>query len=196
MYHNLLHDASLFEFLHVIDADLARAARAAGCGCGGRVHSARYRRKPRGGPRDLDPEAEMRASFCCARDGCRKRVTPVSVRFLGRRVYWGTVVLLGTAMVHGVTPRRAAELRRLLGVSARTLARWRSWWREGFVETRLWRAMQGRFIPAVDLGALPASLLERFGAEDLRQKLIATLRFLAPLTTTSPGNGAGTLLGL
>jgi hypothetical protein len=57
--------------------------------------------------------------------------------------------------------------------------------------------MRGRFVPPVDLGALPASLLERFntGSEDLREKLIATLRFLAPLTTPSPGNGAGTLLG-
>jgi hypothetical protein len=119
------------------------------------------------------------------------------VRFLGRRVYWGAVVVLGAAMLHGVTPRRARQLRELLGVSARTLERWRSWWREGFVATRLWRAMQGRFVPPVDLGALPASLLERFntGTEDLRAKLIATLRFLAPLTTTSPGNGAGTLLG-
>jgi hypothetical protein len=112
-------------------------------------------------------------------------------------VYWAAVVLLGTAMVHGVTPRRATQLRQLLGVSARTLGRWRRWWREGFVETRLWRSMRGHFVPALDLSALPASLLERFGAgsDDVRSKLIATLRFLAPLSTSSPGNGASTLLG-
>jgi len=197
LYHKFLHDASLYEFLLFIDTDLARTARAGGCRCGGRLHSARYRRKPRGGPGEVDPEAEIRASFCCAVEGCRKRATPVSVRFLGRRVYWGAVVVLGTAMVHGVSPRRATQLRQLLGVSARALERWRRWWRESFIETSLWRSMGGRFVPPLDLGALPASLLERFcpGSGDLRSKLIATLRFLTPLTTSSSGNGAGTLLG-
>lgn len=192
MYHKLLHDASLYAFMLRIDVDLAMAARAGGCRCGGRLHSARYPRKPRGGPEDLGPEYGRRASFCCAVDGCRGRVTPPSVRFLGRRVYLGAVVVLGAAMMQGVTPRRAAQLRELLGASRRTLERWQRWWREVFMETAFWRAMRGHFVPAVDEGALPGSLLERFAApaDGVRTKLIAMLHFLGPLTTSSPGKGA------
>ena len=84
----------LFELLFAIDQDLAANARAAGCpACGGRLHSVRYPRKPRGGPADLGPEYDWRFSFCCAGEGCRRRATPPSVRFLGRRVYLGAVVV-------------------------------------------------------------------------------------------------------
>jgi hypothetical protein len=38
-----------------------------------------------------------RFSFCCDRDGCRNRATPPSVRFLGRKVYLGAVVMLISA---------------------------------------------------------------------------------------------------
>jgi len=192
LYHKLLADASLYGFLFRIDLDLAKATRAGGCRCGGRLHSARYPRKPRGGPADLDPEYARRASFCCAVDGCRGRVTPPSVRFLGRRVYLGAVVVLGAAMMHGVTPQRAAQLRELLGASRRTLGRWQRWWREVFVATAFWRGMRGHFVPAVDEHALPGSLLERFDARtgDTRAQLIALLHFLGPLTTSSPGTRA------
>jgi hypothetical protein len=43
------------------------------------------------------------------------------VRFLGRRVYLGAVVVLVTAMQAGITPARAQHLHDLLGVSRRTL---------------------------------------------------------------------------
>lgn len=191
MYHKLLQDARLYDFLLQIDVELAVAARQAGCRCGGRLHSARYRRKPRGGPSDLGLETERRASFCCSREGCRKRMTPVSVRFLGRRVYWAAVVVLGSAMMQGVTPRRAADLRELLGVSVRTLKRWRHWWQKAFVETAFWRSMRAHFSPPPDRDTLPASLLERFSVDNTRSKLVATLRFLSPLSTCSSGSGAG-----
>ena len=64
----------------------------------GMLHSARYPRKPRGGLDDLGPDYATRLSFCCAVDGCRRRTTPPSVRYLGRRVYLGAVVVLVTAM--------------------------------------------------------------------------------------------------
>ena len=195
MYHTILRDASLYENLLKIDLDLAASTRAGGCAaCGGRLHSARFPRKPRGGPDDLGPEYEWRLSFCCATDGCRQRATPASVRFLGRRVYLGAVVLLVTAMTHGVTPRRAAELRELLGVKRRTLERWRSWWRGVFVASPFWRSVVGRFMPPLAVGALPGSLLERFGAETART-VTQTLQFLAPITTSSPGVGARMPMG-
>jgi hypothetical protein len=186
LYRGILRDASFFGFLHRIDEDLAARARAAGCGCGGRLDSARYPRKPRGGPSDVDGY-DRRASFCCAEEGCRKRVTPPSVRFLGRRVYLGVVVLLGAAMRHGLSPRRVAELRERLGVSRRTLDRWRRWWLTRFVMTSFWQAHRGRFAPPLEVDVLPQSLIDRFVhvAVDRPSGLVAALRFLSPLSTSS-----------
>ncbi|MGH7644466.1 MAG: hypothetical protein ACREMR_02670 [Gemmatimonadales bacterium] len=185
MYVDLVGDAKLYAFLWECDRDLATAARAGGCAvCGGRVDSARYPRKPRGGPTDLGPAFDTRESFCCAKDGCRKRLTPPSLRFLGRKVYLGAVVVLVSAMRHGATPPRVARLRELVGASPRTLARWRRWWREAFASSRFWRAAAGRFGTPIARERLPWSLLERF-AGDARDRLVATLRFLGPITTAS-----------
>jgi hypothetical protein len=104
------------------------------------------------------------------------------VRYLGRRVYLGAVVVLVSTMIGGVTATRAARLREWLGVSMRTLKRWRVWWRETFVASAFWRDAQGRFMPPVPIDALPASLLERFAGDEPR-RLLYTLAFLAPLTT-------------
>ena len=181
----LLQESRLYEFLFTIDQESAEKARAGGCHCSGPVHRADYERKPRGGPSGLGPEYDKRFSFCCAVEGCRSRKTPPSVRFLGRRVYLGTVVLLVSAMQGGVTDRRAADLQQRLGVSRRTLWRWRSWWRESFPESSFWKRARSRFMPPLDDSILPASLLERFDGEDDRSRLIQALSFLAPLTTQS-----------
>ena len=196
MCHALLRDASLYALLLTMDHDLAAEARAAGCAtCGGILHSARYPRKPRGGPDDLGPDYAARLSFCCAQDGCRRRTTPPSVRYLGRRVYLGAVVVLVTAMAGGITATRAAQLREWLGVSVRTLKRWRAWWRETFVASTFWRGAKGRFMPPVAVDTLPASLLERFAGTDERTRVLQTLAFLGPLTTRLAGWVAGSPMG-
>lgn len=181
MCQQVLGDARLFELLIQIDADLAEAARAAGCACGGRLHGARYPRKPRGSPPALEPAMARRASFCCAREGCRRRKTPASVRFLGRRVYVGVVVLLATVGAHGLSRRRVATLRAQLGVSERTLRRWRRWWREAFPQTSFWRTARAGFVPPVAGPELPGALLERFRGADALERVSRVLRFLAPL---------------
>jgi len=183
LWHELLHDASFYAFLLEADRDLAAQARERGClRCGGRLDSARYRRKPRGAPVELPAGWDRRESFCC--DDCRKRVTPPSLRYLGRRVYAAMVVVLAWVLRQGVTPWRAERLRELVGVHRRTLARWRAWWVERFVQTELWRAKRGRFLPPVAEDELPSSLLERFSGE-LRERLASMLRFILPVTTTS-----------
>jgi hypothetical protein len=164
------------------DADLAAAAQQAGCDCGGRLDSARYPRKPRGALAKLPEDYDWRFSFCCARDGCRRRRTPPSLRFLGRRVYLGAVVVLSTAMQQGVTPVRAQRLHELIGVSRQTLARWRAWWKEAFVESDFWKTARARFAPPVNESTCPLSLLERFGMSE-EARLLALLRFLEPLST-------------
>jgi len=186
--HSTSQHPKLFHFLSTIDEDLAAKARAKGCGfCGGVLHSARYPRKPRGAPPELNGASPTRHSFCC--ETCRKRTTPASVRFFERRGYPALVMVLLAAMQAGVTDSRIDELRASLGVARRTLQRWRHWWREVFVRTPFWEIERGRFMPPVEHTALPASLLERFLGGDAQAKLIQCLRFLAPLSVP----GAGTL---
>lgn len=182
----LLQDRRLYALLGKFDEDLAQGARSEGCRCGGRLHRATYPRKPRGGPVDLGDDYDRRYSFCCAEEGCRRRATPPSVRFLGRKVYLGAVVLVATAMQHGPTPTRTARLRELVGASMRTLRRWRSWWREAFCATAFWKAARGSLSSPVAEALLPLSLLERFRApgRTWRSVVALALSFLGPLTTT------------
>ena len=88
LYQALLTDASFHQQLLEFDRDLAATTRDGGCRiCGGRLHSARFPRKPRGVlPRDLSGEYNQRFSFCCAETECRTRATPPSLRFLGCKV--------------------------------------------------------------------------------------------------------------
>ena len=181
MWHALLRDTRFFALLTTLDQDLADHTRALGCACGGRLHRAHYPRKPRGGPADLSPDQERRFSFCCAREGCRRRRTPPSLRFLGRRVYFGVVVVVVTTLVHGVTPRRAEALRSELGVDRRTLVRWRRWWQAEFPSSAFWRERRARFSPPIAVAGLPATLLERFAAVGEPPGVVSLLRFLAPL---------------
>lgn len=184
MCHAVLQDINFYTFLFQIDQDLAAEAQASGCSCGGVLHSARYPRKPRGAPRGLGPEYESRLSFCCAREDCRRRTTPPSVRFLGRRVYLSTVVVLISAMQNGVTGKRAQQLHEALGISLRTLKRWCQWWRERFVASPFWKQVKGQLTPPIEIATLPTSLLERFTGEDIQTRLLQLLRFLLPLTTS------------
>jgi len=182
----LLRDARLYALLLHIDSELGAEARATGCECGGKLHSAKYPRQPRGGPKGLGEEWCWRFSFCCADEGCRKRSTPPSVRFLGRRVYLGAVVVLIAGLAEGATPTRLRRLRRLVGdVSLRTVERWRRWWRETFPQTQVWKEATARFVPLVETNRLPGSLLGRFAVQGKAGSVVAVLELLAPLTTSN-----------
>lgn len=183
MCHKLLANARFYELQLKLDGDLAAEARKGGCPeCGGRLDAAAYPRKPRGALCALPAGYDSRLSFCCDRDGCRSRMTPPSIRFLGRRVYLGAVVVLASAMQQGATPMRAQRLRELLGASLETLARWRRWWADAFVESDFWKVARARFSPPVDERGCPLSLLERFGITE-PERLVAAVSFLSPLST-------------
>lgn len=122
---NHLADQLLPQLLEKVDQDLAERIRVQGCvRCGGRLHSAPFCRKPRGLPQGSTWNS--RASFCCDREGCRRRATPPSVRFLGRKVYAGFVVVLLAAMRHGLSVARMERLREVTGAHRRTVQRWRA----------------------------------------------------------------------
>ena len=134
MYHDLPRTARFWSFLFAIDQDLAetrlaRTAVPAADACTPPTTSA----SPGAPPSSFPSYQCLRLSFCCDRDGCRKRVTPPSVRFLGRKVYLGAIVILISAMRQGPSPRRVRELserfgadradhRSLAGLLARTLS--------------------------------------------------------------------------
>jgi len=112
LYSTLLADATFHELLLVFDQDIAIATRRGRCPlCSSVLHSsAQYRRKPRGRPAGLGEEHDWRFSFCCARDGCRARRTPPSLRFLGRKVYLAAIVVLIAIMREGATAARMRQL--------------------------------------------------------------------------------------
>jgi hypothetical protein len=185
LYQTLFSDSSLYSFLPILDEDLANECRKAGCFCGGPMHSSRYPRKPRGLPPEIGSQWDHRFSFCCARTGCRKRATPASFRFLGRRVFAGAIVVLISAMRHGATAKRMAQLREIVCVSRRTVERWRQWWLRDFARSPFWKGVRGMLRQPVEQGMLPLSLLEAFSSEDAKGSLVDLLRLILPLTTSS-----------
>ena len=173
-----LADQELHQLLEKVDADLAQEVRQKGClFCRGKLHRADYDRKPRGGP-----QWDRRYSFCCAQEDCRRRRTPESVRFLGSRVYAGLVVVLVTVMIHGLKPGRVRRIREALQIDSRTVKRWRQWWLDNFVRSSFWKAARARFMPPLCERTLPLSLWLSFELEE-RQRLLAVLQFLKPITT-------------
>jgi hypothetical protein len=181
LHEKFSNNVRLHKLLVMFDRDLARAARAQGCACGGRLHTADYERKPKGVPAGATEFYRERLSLCCADASCRKRTTPPSLRFLGRRVYVAVTVLLVSVMMNGGTGAQLSELSREFGIDRRTLARWREWWRMTFRQSRFWLAAQAGFSPPVNESRLPSSMLERFMGGPLR-RLVRLLHFLKPIT--------------
>ena len=124
---------------------------------------------------------DKRYSFNCADQGCRKRKTPASVRFLGRRVYAGVVVVLVCALRNGPTPERAEKLRLSLGVDLRTLNSWVKWWKDIFPISRFWKGEKDRLGVSDLERPLPQRLTKAFGADDV-PGMVNLLRFLSPIT--------------
>jgi hypothetical protein len=179
----LPRDARFWSFLLAVDLDLAETACKKACSCGGRLHCANYPRKPRGTHVQLPEQERLRLSFCCDRDGCRKRLTPPSVRFLGQKVYLSAIIILISAMRQGPTPRRVRELSNRFRADRRTIARWQVFWREHFPQTAFWKIARARLVPLVEIISLPYSLLDAFlhhNPPDQGWTLL--LRFLSPIT--------------
>jgi hypothetical protein len=178
-----------FEGLTAIDeAIVARAAEEPCRDCGGPLHRGDYPRKPRGGLLAAAAEAfGRRFSLCCGRDGCRHRATPPSVRFLGRRVYVGAVVIV--ASVVALTTMAAGAAARATAVPARTTRRWLRWWRGPFTTSTPFVELSARLVPAPQRQQLPLSFLDRFDGEPAMrvEKLLA---WLAPITTSSSPLGS------
>jgi hypothetical protein len=102
------------------------------------------------------------------------------VRFLGRRVYLGVMVVLVTAMRQGPTPKGSALLQKRFGADRRTIARWQTWWRDAFPRTKFWKVARARCIARAVPAEFPRTIVERFRAES-GERIAALLRFLSPM---------------
>jgi hypothetical protein len=181
LYQSLLRDSSFFELLLRMDEDLGAEVRQGGCRrCGGVLHSARYPRKPRGGPEPLSGEHRLRQSFCCAVEGCRRRMTPPALRFLGRKVFFSVWVLLLPVLREGPTAQRLSRLEEVFTVSRRTLLRWQRWWREVVPQSRFWQARCGDWATPIAAETLPGCLVSGFShLGTASERVLSVLRWLA-----------------
>lgn len=186
MWHDVRLDREFFARLLAIDAAAAARTRAAGCShCAGPVSVGHFERKPRGGllaAAGEDAAFRQRFSFCCSREGCRKRATPPSVRFLGRKVYVEVAIVVA-CVLKPLLEDRARAIRAATGIAARTVRRWAAWWQSVFAASALYveaRARIGGLVPT----SLPGALLELFEDPAAEGKLELLMRFLAPLTCT------------
>lgn len=188
MLQRFLFDWKFFQFLLSLDEDLAEEARRGRCPfCHGPLHQAHYPRKPRGWGLGPDEDLDRRFSFCCYL--CRRRRTPPSFRFLGRKVYVGAIMVLVSALLGDASARRRKRLRDLCGVDDRTLGRWRKWWAEVFAKSGVWQGVCAAMrLDGASTGALPLCLLHGFRRPSLTETLTVVLQHLLPLTGGGGGN--------
>lgn len=181
MSHISRSGASLYRFLQQIDLDTFNTARANPCAhCGGKLDCSHYKRKPRGV--NLDPDDDCRRySLCCREEGCRKRLTCVSLRFMGRKVFLGFFILFASSLPKSSEGLRIHRISKELGVAPQTLRRWLEYWREHFVESVFWRREQGLFAPPFDEDNFATILISRFSVKALDcDPWSRLLAFLAP----------------
>jgi hypothetical protein len=184
MFDQIEFGSEFFEGLTAIDTIIvSMAARGVCAFCEGPLYRSDYDRKPRGGDffAQFGAATSRRFSLCCGSEGCRRRATPPSVRFLGRRVYVGAVVIV--ASVCALAMQVANLVRKKTGVPPRTVQRWIDWWRGPFSETDVFVDLRSR-IPSNTRGELPKSILDVLPG-DAHARIKKLLAWLLPLSTAT-----------
>ena len=171
-----------FVFLLAIDSILARKVQSEGCPkCGSQLDVSNYERKPRGLEDSSSSVVHYRFSYCCRKDGCRKRVTPPSVRFLGRKVYVGVVLILAMS-------REWIEKTTLV-ICRQTLGRWKEFWRTVLkISNWFWKNAKGSLPVWVQPTGSPIPILEIFRERhaNVGVALSKCLEFFSPLSIAVP----------
>jgi hypothetical protein len=177
MFSGMVLGREFFNALEQADAAIASLVAKGNCThCGGPLHRGDYNRKPRGGLFAAAGEVfARRYSLCCGH--CRCRALPPSVRFLGRRVYLGAVVIAATTMM----VLRAAAAAVETGVPVRTLKRWRGWWQGPFRESSVFVMLSAQLLLASSIDALPLSILTGVQGSEV-ERIAWLLDRLKPLT--------------
>lgn len=181
MSHKFLFCSTFHSLLITIDRDLAEEFRQKGCSCGGTLHRSNYPRSPLGLLPEYRESYEERFSFCC--NDCRRRTTPPSVRYFGRRWYPAPLLLLISALMLSINEHRLSQIKRHFGitVSESTWKRWSRWWREVFIETPFWKHARGLIPEPKNPVSMARRMLNAFrGAID--NKMLLLLKFISPIT--------------
>lgn len=182
MSHDQDLDGKFLAALGEIDEERARRVQLDRCPhCGGPLDRADYPRKPRGELGEAADAYQRRISLCCRVEGCRRRATPPSLRFLGRKVYFAALVVIVSAVGRSGVVVGRGRPREVRGVPVRTVRRWLAWWETAFALSTFWGEAKALFAEPITIEQLPASLLARFGDDALGR----TLALIAPITTTS-----------
>lgn len=177
----MLLDARFYNSLLDLDRLIAEQVRQAHCVfCQGNLHQSHFLRKPKGVPEGVDDDFAIRFSYCCGQDGCRKRLTPPSMRFLSRKVYSSVIIFLIFLLKEDTDESKVDKLNLLLNtsLSVETLRRWRNYWKNEVPQSKTFKR-QGlsHFIGQ----SLPHSLLALF-QQGVNKQLEMGLRWILPLT--------------
>lgn len=104
---------------------------------------------------------------------------------MGRRVYWGGVIVVATALRQqrdeGFTARKVMTL---FGITRSTLRRWLKYFRTIFPQTTIWHKLCGLLMPPVAVQRIPLAVLERLGLkrDGPEPALVRCLRLLSGST--------------
>lgn len=167
--HLLPQDGAFFQQLRDLDKKFFQGAKKESCPwCKGRLDTANFHRKTRG----MGTDSEIRYSLCCRRPGCRKRLTPKSLRFFGRRVYWAGVFILAVDFLK--------ELGMVGKIARQTIARWIAWWKEHLgAEAPFGKVLRGRVPPGTSIPLSPGPLLGLWNMSD-SDSWLPVLEFFTP----------------
>lgn len=177
-YFSTRHFGELYFVLEKIDMVLAKIAHERHCQhCGGPLDVANYGRKIRGNGLD---KPVIKYGLCCRQEGCRKRATVESVRFVGGFIYSSMTILLACYLLNGSQIRFKNILRRF-NLNPRTLKRWNIFWSEIFEKTAFWKEHRVK----INLN-LDGSVLQRIFGSFKNQKeqndwFLDFLHFFIPL---------------
>jgi hypothetical protein len=156
MYHSSLIISSFWKTFPTLDTKIAqefiKTAQCKKCGCC-IFYQSDYPRKPRGFPEEIEKNIpdiffSIRISYRCS--NCRKRITPPSIRYLGRKIYISVLILLASRLIEqgreaegiGITLKAIKAILEDF-VPARTVNRWLTWWQESVWQSPIWKANQG-----------------------------------------------------
>lgn len=171
MYTAAGHTA-FFHSLLEIDRAIAKLTEDSGCPkCGSILDVRNFPRKPRGVV-GIESCFELRFSFCCRKDGCRKSVTPPSVRFLGRKIFVALIVIISAITEEW----QKAEFE----VSRQTLKRWRVFWDSLCApESHFFKLNIGQFEAGIQF--CPADIFKKFRTQyvDVSEAWKWCLRFFS-----------------
>ena len=184
MYHSITLDPNFFNHLLETDKQIARQIQEQNCSaCSGKLHQAHYERKPRGLPDGVDPDYVIRFSFCCATQGCRKRTTAPSVRFLSRKVYTSVILLLVFLLKEKTDETKVERVNQHFKqeLAVETVRRWRYFWLFQMPLSMTFKRLGFR---EQQKQTMPVSLVYLFKQLPAFEQLKKSLQWLLPL---SPG---------